>query len=138
MQLLIAIILSLLLAVHGLRKKSLSTSGAAAGLLVGLITFNHPHPVFGVILVAFYLSGSRVTKIGRETKLRIEEDYREAGQRNVWQVVCNGGVGTLLALTHLSLVVSGNACHLDKPLSLAYLAYVATAQASVDSSCGCG
>jgi uncharacterized membrane protein len=52
-----------LLAIHGLRKKSLSISGAIAAVLVGLLTFTTPLLLFSVVLLSFYLAGSRVTKV---------------------------------------------------------------------------
>ena len=58
----IPFVLSLLLSVHGWRKKSLSPSGALTAFVVGLLTMAGGTRVFGVALIGFYLVGSRATK----------------------------------------------------------------------------
>jgi len=52
------------LATHGLRKGSLSSTGAIAAFLVGYGHLANPLKVFGVALIFFYLAGSRATKVG--------------------------------------------------------------------------
>ena len=84
--LIVAPVLSLLLSVHGYRKRSLSPSGAISAFLIGFITMSVPLRIFGVTLIAFYLAGSRATKIGKARKGALEEGHEEAGYRNVWQV----------------------------------------------------
>lgn len=54
---------ALLLSGHGLRKKSLSLSGAAAAFLAGYAHLANPLKLFGVSLIVFYLLGSRATKV---------------------------------------------------------------------------
>ena len=54
--------LSHLLSAHGLRKKSLSSSGALTALIVGFLAMTGGTRVFGVMLIGFYLVGSRATK----------------------------------------------------------------------------
>ncbi|RKO85514.1 integral membrane protein DUF92-domain-containing protein [Blyttiomyces helicus] len=94
------------LAFHGLQKGSLSRSGALAAFVLGLVTFSHPNPVFGAILLAFYLSSSKLTKWKQELKKELEEDFKEGygtrlrGQRTATQVLSNGLTGTLLTLAH--------------------------------------
>jgi uncharacterized membrane protein len=52
------------LAGHGLRKGSLSASGAAAAWLAGYAHLANPLKLFGVTMIVFYLAGSRATKVG--------------------------------------------------------------------------
>lgn len=52
---------------HGLRKGSLSSSGAAAAFLVGYGHLANPLKVFGTSLIVFYLVGSRATKVSVTT-----------------------------------------------------------------------
>src|SRR5437016_13309732 len=54
--------LALLLSGHGLRKKSLSPSGALAAFAVGFLMISGGVRLFGVALIGFYLAGSRATK----------------------------------------------------------------------------
>lgn len=51
-----------LLSLHGLRKRSLSPSGAGTGFVVGYTILACPLRAFALALLAFYLLGSRVTK----------------------------------------------------------------------------
>jgi uncharacterized membrane protein len=55
-------LLALLLSGHGLRKKSLSPSGALAAFAVGFLMMSGGVRVFGLALIGFYLIGSRATK----------------------------------------------------------------------------
>lgn len=55
-----------LLAGHGYKKGSLSASGAIAAWLVGYGHLANPCKVFGVSMIAFYLIGSRATKVGSQ------------------------------------------------------------------------
>ena len=52
-----------LLAGHGYKKGSLSASGAIAAWLIGYGHLANPCKVFGVSMIAFYLIGSRATKV---------------------------------------------------------------------------
>ena len=47
---------------HGLRKKSLSISGAVAAFLVGFLSFGASYR-FGAILILFYYTSSKLTKV---------------------------------------------------------------------------
>lgn len=52
------------LAKHGLSKGSLAPSGAVAATVVGMGTFTNAPYVFSTVLMTFYLSSSRMTKVG--------------------------------------------------------------------------
>ncbi|KAJ3084881.1 Transmembrane protein 19 [Rhizoclosmatium hyalinum] len=96
------------LAYHGLKKKSLSLSGAVAAAAVCFPTFSHPFILFMTVLLTFYLSSSKLTKVGTSTKKKLEEDFKEGGQRNAVQVFSNGFTGTVIACLHYMLVVHEN------------------------------
>jgi len=83
---------------HG--RKSLSTSGALLALLVGFcLTLAHVSFLFA--LLAFFLSSSKATKFKQDIKKKFESDFKEGGQRNWLQVLCNGGMATELSLLYL-------------------------------------
>ncbi|KAM0789795.1 hypothetical protein ACM66B_006647 [Microbotryomycetes sp. NB124-2] len=103
--------LATLLGLHGKRSGSLSTSGAVAAGVFGYCTLANPLRVFGVSLLAFYLSGSRATKYKAHVKSTLEEDERgpqhckaaaamtkPGGNRTAMQVACNAWIGTLCAV----------------------------------------
>merc|ERR1712037_256882 len=100
----VAILLPILIAVRGLKNKSLSKSGAIAGICVAFFAILC-HWSFLASLMAFFLSGSKVTKYKAEIKRQIEGDaYKEGGQRNWIQVLCNGGVGLEIFLLFIMKV----------------------------------
>ncbi|RDB22409.1 Protein PGR [Hypsizygus marmoreus] len=84
--LLLAVGFTSLLSIHGLRKKSLSPSGALTVFMVGILTMAGGLRVFGVALIVFYLLRSRMEK---KQKAKMEKGYVEAGYRTGWQVLCN-------------------------------------------------
>ena len=63
----LALLLATGLSWHGKRKKSLDDSGSAAAFFVGFISFAASYR-FGAILIIFYLSSSRLTKLKSEMK----------------------------------------------------------------------
>ena len=77
-----ALLFAIALSGHGLRKRSLSPSGAAAAFAVGYTMMSVKLSAFGVALIVFYLTGSRATKVGKALKQKLEEGHTEAGYRN--------------------------------------------------------
>lgn len=96
------------LALHGLRKRSLSPSGAAAAFIVGYTMVSVPLLAFGVSLVVFYLTGSRATKVGKALKHKLEEGHQDAGYRNAAQVLCNSLSAAIAALLWSALYEPGS------------------------------
>ncbi|PWN44253.1 hypothetical protein IE81DRAFT_27757 [Ceraceosorus guamensis] len=106
--------LAIILAVHGYRKGSLSASGALAAFIFGFSTMHNPSAAFGIMLIVFYLTGSRATKVKADIKSTLELEaepgstspspqlakHKSAtgGQRDLWQVICNALNGTIGAL----------------------------------------
>jgi len=84
-----ALLLATLLSVNGLRKRSLSPSGAAAAFVVGFGMMSVKLRVFGVGLIVFYVAGSRATKVGKASKSNLEDTSDAAGYRTAFQVLCN-------------------------------------------------
>ncbi|KAH8924068.1 hypothetical protein BT69DRAFT_1261722 [Atractiella rhizophila] len=96
-----ALIVAILLAAYGLRKRSLSTSGSITALLVGYLTLANPLKLFGISLLVFYFAGSRATKVKAKVKSELDEGAADAltgGNRNGFQVLCNSLIGTVSAL----------------------------------------
>ncbi|RIA80500.1 integral membrane protein DUF92-domain-containing protein [Glomus cerebriforme] len=113
MNLLFTFIISLLLILHGYHKKSLSASGALAAFSVGMGTLQNDWSVFGVVLLVFYFTGSRLTKYKAGKKKQLEEDYHEGGQRTGSQVYCNALVGTILSIIHQYYYGNEGSCLLN-------------------------
>lgn len=52
-------------------------------------------------LLAFFVSSTKVTRFRATEKKKIEADFKEGGQRNWVQALCNCGMATQLALLYL-------------------------------------
>jgi hypothetical protein len=85
----VPLLIATLLAAHGLRKGSLAFSGAVAAFLVGYFHLACPLKFFGVSLIAFYLLGSRATKVKLKEKAKVEDGVdvnKPGGNRDAIQV----------------------------------------------------
>ena len=98
----VALVLASLLAYRGLKKLSLSRSGATAAWLVGFATFLSGFR-FGFVLILFYQSSSSLTKFKQEKKKKLEADFKEGGQRDYAQVLSCSLIATVLALIYMCL-----------------------------------
>ena len=74
-------LLAALIAARAVRRRSLDASGGIAGFVVMAVHIACGYR-YGALLLAFFLSSSKVTKIGEDRKRRVEEDFKEGGQRN--------------------------------------------------------
>ena len=96
-----AIIIPLYIAISGLKKQSLDSSGALLGVLVAFV-LTITRWCFLWSLMAFFVTSSKATKYKQEIKKRIEGDaFKPGGQRNWIQVICNGGVALFMAVQYL-------------------------------------
>ncbi|XP_037936634.1 transmembrane protein 19 [Teleopsis dalmanni] len=98
---LMSILAPILLMAVALRRKSVSKSGAALGVVFAFILSISNHAFF-FSLASFFFSSSRATKFRAHLKRKFETDFKEGeGQRNWIQVLCNGGMATQLAILYL-------------------------------------
>lgn len=110
-----AAMVAVVLSVYGYSRRSLSASGAVAALMIGFLTF-YASFAFGMLLIAFFLTSSRATKVDSRRKAEIEADHKEGGHRNWVQVLCNSVLATAAALDHRFGVPGGPAAALPYPL----------------------
>lgn len=71
--------------------------GAFSALLVGFGSFAVSYR-FGVILILFYYTGSKLTKVKEEVKAKLEDDYTIGGQRRAIQVLACSILATVIAI----------------------------------------
>ncbi|XP_008553677.1 transmembrane protein 19 [Microplitis demolitor] len=95
-----AIVIPILFSLWGLKRRSLDLSGAVLGLFVGFVLTitNYAHLAD---LMCFFVTSSLATKFRMDKKRKLEVDFKEGGQRNWIQVLCNGGMALQLALLYL-------------------------------------
>lgn len=94
-----AIVVSLYMAYSGYKKGSLSFSGSIAAVFVGFVSMTASYR-FGVILILFYYSGSKLTKYKSGVKAKIEDGHTEGGNRDAIQVYANSILATIIALAY--------------------------------------
>ncbi|KAM0856540.1 hypothetical protein ACQ4PT_049051 [Festuca glaucescens] len=103
--------LSAVIAARAVRRRSLDVSGGAAGFAVMAIHLACGYR-YGALLLAFFFTSSKVTKIGEDRKRRVEEDFKEGGQRNWIQVLANSAIATVLVIL-LAVMTGGQDQCLD-------------------------
>ncbi len=75
----------------------LSYSGAIAAFVVGLVVFGLGGFTHAAVLVAFFVSCSLLSRLGRARKAGAAAFYDKGSRRDAWQVAANGGVPAVLA-----------------------------------------
>ncbi|KAL3832719.1 hypothetical protein ACJMK2_024336 [Sinanodonta woodiana] len=95
-----AVVAPILISSWGLKKGSLDRTGVAAGLVVGFILTISNLCFFSSLLI-FFVAASKATKFKSDKKRILEDHFREGGQRNWIQVLCNGGVAAEFALIYM-------------------------------------
>jgi uncharacterized protein (TIGR00297 family) len=97
MKLLIGFLFALLIAFTAYRAQSLSRSGALAAVVVGTVVFGVGGWQWAVLLLAFFITSSALTRTFKKRKSGLSEKFSKGGQRDAGQVIGNGGLATLFA-----------------------------------------
>lgn len=107
----LAMLISSLIAARSFRRKSVDLTGVAVGIPVMVI-----HALagfrFAVLLLIFFFTSSKLTRVGEEKKREIDAEFKEGGQRNWRQVLANSGIASVL-LVILAALASGQDRCLD-------------------------
>ncbi|KAB2906149.1 MAG: DUF92 domain-containing protein [Anaerolineae bacterium] len=119
-QFFLGLCLSSLIAWLAYQQRLLTGDGAAGAVVMGTFTVTAGWG-WGLVLIAFFVSSSAFSRIGEQRKSRAREQFDKGEQRDLWQVLANGGVGTFLAVLYLLIE--------EKHLWLPYLASFATMNA---------
>ncbi|KAL3747553.1 hypothetical protein ACJRO7_016359 [Eucalyptus globulus] len=93
----VAALVAAFVAARAYRRKSLDLSGALAGFLVMAVHIAAGYR-YGAMLLVFFFSSSKLTKVGEEKKRKVDADFKEGGQRNWIQVLSNSGIATVLVV----------------------------------------
>jgi uncharacterized protein (TIGR00297 family) len=91
---------SVLIAWAGYRRESLSCSGVAGAIIVGSFTFGLGGWTWGLLLIAFFVSSSLLSHYRKDDKQRLAEKFAKTSQRDLGQVLANGGWGAILAIAY--------------------------------------
>ncbi len=96
--LLIGLLLSAIIAALAYWRGALSVSGAMGALIVGTLIFAMGGLVWGVLLVAFFVTSSALSHYQARAKEPLAEKFQKGHRRDLGQVLANGGWGALVAL----------------------------------------
>lgn len=115
------------------KRGSLSASGVAGAIISGTATFGFGGLVWGLVLIAFFVSSSLLSHFRAAQKAFVSDKFAKGHRRDLGQTLANAGVGVVLALAVLVLIDlpgqtrSGNPLYIF--LTLAYFGAMATVTA---------
>ena len=99
--------LSLAVAIAGWLRASLTGSGVIGAVLVGTAVFTFGGPAWAAVVVGVFVRSSARSKVGESRKTRLSGIVEKGSRRDIGQVLANGGVAALLALTAGMLISTG-------------------------------
>lgn len=97
-QLMIWMILTSGIAWLAWKLKALSLSGAAGAWLLGTVVFGIGGLEWMLPVIYFFVTSSLFTSVGKKHKKILETVFEKGGQRDIFQVFANGGVGMFAIL----------------------------------------
>ncbi len=118
-------LLAALVGLAGWRAGALTPGGAVGATLIGGAVFGFGGFTWAVLLVAFFLSSSLLSRVGRHHKAQTAAVEKE-GPRDLMQTLTNGGLALLMAL---AVGGWGHASPWYPYLTLAYFGSLAAATA---------
>jgi len=81
--------------------RSLSRSGAFSAVIIGSLIFGFGGWRWALILLAFFISSSLLTRLFQRRKAEVTEKFAKGGQRDAGQVLANGAIPAVLAMVNL-------------------------------------
>jgi uncharacterized protein (TIGR00297 family) len=106
-RLLFGIGLALVISLAAWRAHSLSPTGAAAAAILGTVIFGLGGLGWAVLLLAFFISSSLLSRLFRKRKRTLDEKFSKGSRRDAGQVAANGGIAGLFVLLHVFLPAAG-------------------------------
>lgn len=105
----LSLLISSVIAARAFLRKSVDLTGVAAGIPVMII-----HTVagyrFAALLLVFFFTSSKLTRVGEEKKREIDAEFKEGGQRNWRQVLANSGIASILLVMLAALTRGQDRC----------------------------
>jgi len=97
-QLVLGFLLAVSIAYLAYRVHSLSRDGAVAAVFVGTITFGLGGLQWSILLLAFFISSSALSRLFKNRKRGFNEKFSKGSGRDAGQVLGNGGLATAFVL----------------------------------------
>jgi uncharacterized protein (TIGR00297 family) len=83
------------------RRRALTSGGWLGATLTGTLTFGMGGWAWGLTLIAFFVTSSGLSRFRQARKQQLAgEKFEKGGQRDLFQVLANGGASALLALAY--------------------------------------
>jgi uncharacterized protein (TIGR00297 family) len=92
--------LALVIALAAWRSRALSPNGAVTAVLLGAVIFGLGGLGWAVLLLAFFISSSVLSRLFRKRKRALDEKFSKGSQRDAGQVAANGGIAGIFVLFH--------------------------------------
>lgn len=99
-QILGGLLLSVLVGLAAYQRQSLTVNGVVGAVIVGTLIFGFGGWTWGLLLIAFFVSSSALSRHREAEKESLAEKFAKGGQRDIGQVLANGGWGAALAAAH--------------------------------------
>jgi len=100
LQIAIGLVLSTLIAWLAYRRDALTASGALGAILTGTAILGFGGLDWGLLLIAFFVSSSLLTRYKQAAKAEVADQFAKGGPRDLWQALANGGLAALLAVAY--------------------------------------
>ena len=117
-------VLSFLIGCAGYRREALTRSGWLGAVLVGASILGFSGLEGGLLLIAFFISSSLLTRYKEYAKREVAENFAKGGPRDLMQALANGGSAALAAI-----LSAFSAPQYVAPLFAALIGALATANA---------
>ena len=121
LRLLTGLVLSAIIALLAHRRRALTAGGAGGAILVGTVIFAFGGWVWGLVLFAFFTLSSLLSRYRQADKREVADKFHKGAQRDLGQVLANGGLAVFLSLLYRS--------HPTPALLAAFLGTMATVNA---------
>ncbi|XP_072983486.1 protein PGR-like [Typha latifolia] len=105
----ISLLTSFSMAARSFKRKSVDLSAVFVGIPVMVIHMLAGYR-FAALLLVFFFTSSKLTRVGEERKRAIDSEFKEGGQRDWKQVLSNSGIATLLVITIASFTGGQDRC----------------------------
>lgn len=95
---LLGVAVSSLVAFSGYKKGALSGDGFWGALFVGAAIITFGGWLWFILLLAFFISSSILTRLKKKEKWKVYQKFDKGGERDFIQTLANGGLGAILAI----------------------------------------
>jgi uncharacterized protein (TIGR00297 family)/Raf kinase inhibitor-like YbhB/YbcL family protein len=96
----LSFILAILVASAAYLARALNVSGAIAAALMGTLIFGFGGLSGAILLLAFFISSSLLSRLFTRRKRGLDEKYSKGSRRDAGQVLANGGLATIFIVLH--------------------------------------